>query len=48
MVDRGGDQGAVRAQLEAGAQIVFAQVIGADIAPEQRRLAGVMDVGAPG
>ena len=43
MVDRRGDQDAVAAQLKAGAQIVFTQVIGGDIASELRRLMRVVD-----
>ena len=34
MVDRGRDQGAVGAPRKPGAQIVFAQVVGGDIAPQ--------------
>ena len=48
MVDRRGDQGAVGAPLQAGAQIVFAQVIGGDIASQQRGLADVVDGGSTG
>src|SRR5260370_315636 len=46
MGDRGCDQRAVGALLEAGAQVILALVVGGEIAAEQRRLSDVMDAGA--
>ena len=43
MVDRGGDQGAVAAPLQPGAQVILAHVVGADIAAQQRGLMDVVD-----
>src|SRR4029079_2037757 len=42
--DRDRDQGAVRAGLETGAKIIFALVVGAEIAAQQGRLADMVDV----
>ena len=47
MVDRGRDQGAVGAGFQPGAQIVFAQVVAADIATEQPWKAPVLPLAAP-
>jgi hypothetical protein len=43
MVDRCGDQRTVGARLKASPQIVFPQIIGGDIASEQRGFADVMN-----
>ena len=47
MVDRRGDQTAIFAHLEPGAEIVLAHVIGGDIPSEQCGLVGVVDDGSP-
>ena len=43
MIDRNSDQGAVAAHLETGAQIIFAHVVGDDIASQQRGLTHVVN-----
>src|SRR4051794_34569625 len=48
VIDGSGDQHAARALLQAGAQIVFALVVGGEIAAQQRRLTRVMDARTTG
>ena len=47
MLHRDGDQGAVAARLKPGAQIILAQIVGSDIASQQRALAGMMHHATP-